>query len=103
MEQDITGRDRHVITTALAYAIATIQSLPHDRQEYSDCRDMITLFNALVPDENERGWRAKSVFTHTGRRPRFVEDLSHEKPTALAYIEMAEAALRLARKRIEEG
>lgn len=40
-----TGRDGYIIAKALAYAIARIQSLPDDRQEYGDILDMCALLH----------------------------------------------------------
>lgn len=41
----VTGRDGYIIAKALAYAIARIQSLPDDRQEYGDMLDMCALLH----------------------------------------------------------
>jgi len=45
-ETDVTGRDSYIVHKALAYAIATIQNLPKQRQEYSDMLDMCALLKA---------------------------------------------------------
>ncbi|RCW83461.1 hypothetical protein [Paracoccus lutimaris] len=43
----VTGRDGYIVVKALIYAIARIQSLPEDRQEYSDMLDMCTVLHDL--------------------------------------------------------
>lgn len=46
----ITGRDRHLISSALAYAITVIDNLPFRlREDNSNRDDMLTLLLALVP------------------------------------------------------
>jgi hypothetical protein len=71
---DITGgRDEYVITKALAYAIGSIQSQTRDRQDWSDLRDMVTVFLARVPDPEVQKIFADSVERRTGYRPRFMD------------------------------
>ncbi len=50
---DVTGRDRHIITKALAYAIETISVLPERDQERSDQADMKRLLEAMVDSDIE--------------------------------------------------
>jgi hypothetical protein len=69
LEHNITGRDGHVIRKALAYAIASIDSLPERRQEFSDRSDMLVLLLALVPHAMDRDALAKEVESHTGTLP----------------------------------
>ena len=42
----VTGRDGYIVIQALLYAIARIQSLPADRQEWANMRDMCELVRA---------------------------------------------------------
>lgn len=47
-----TGRDGYITLKALVYAIAHIQSLPRDRQEYGDMLDMCDLvYENRLPQE----------------------------------------------------
>lgn len=66
---DITGRDGFILRKAVLYAISTIQVLPHERQEWSDLRDMKALARALLPGLRERDFMADNVARHTGVRP----------------------------------
>lgn len=45
----ITGRDGAVSAKALVYAISTIQSLPVERQEWSDMCDMCAIARTIDP------------------------------------------------------
>lgn len=45
-QTSITGRDGFIVNKALLYAIAHIQSLPEERQEWSDMRDMCAILKA---------------------------------------------------------
>lgn len=45
MKNTTTGRDTFIVCKALAYAILTIQSLPKEWQELSDCQDMKLLLD----------------------------------------------------------
>ena len=58
---EITGRDGYILAKALAYAIATIQSLPVIRQEASDCDDMCDILCHLVPSAEARGRMAREI------------------------------------------
>lgn len=42
----ITGRDGYIVNQALLYAIAHIQSLPEEKQEWSNMRDMCAIVRA---------------------------------------------------------
>ena len=53
-DENVTGRDRYIITQALAYAIAVIDRLPPDWQESSDLADMKRLLEHLVPNSAKR-------------------------------------------------
>jgi len=73
--ENITGRDGIIISKALAYAIATIQALPPEKQEWSDMHDMIAILNAWHPNEFIReGVLAQTVEIHTGRRPVLIDE-----------------------------
>jgi hypothetical protein len=65
----VTHRDGYIIAKALAYAIATIDSLPEKRQERSDRDDMVAILCALYPDPSGREDFARGVEAHTGRLP----------------------------------
>ena len=52
MRMNVTGRDGYIVAKALAYAILTIESLPEERQEYSDCLDMRALLEAGLAGNN---------------------------------------------------
>lgn len=71
----ITGRDGYIVCKALAYAIAYIQSLPKERQEYSDCCDMVELLRHYMPDALSLTLLAKGVDAHTGTTPDLVGDI----------------------------
>jgi hypothetical protein len=43
-------RDNFILAKALAYAIEAIESLPKNRQEWSDCQDMKAILVALFDD-----------------------------------------------------
>ena len=65
--EGLTGRDDYILSKSSFYAIATIQALPKDCQEWSDMRDMCII---------ARDWAARSsgsaflriwdVYRHTG-------------------------------------
>ncbi|NKJ97101.1 hypothetical protein GFM14_37360 [Rhizobium leguminosarum bv. viciae] len=62
--EGITGRDDYIQAQALIYAIACIQNLPQDRQEWSNMRDMCAIARTIAP-----GNLAKWIFDtqrHTG-------------------------------------
>ncbi|MBD9493186.1 hypothetical protein [Ensifer sp. ENS01] len=62
--EGITGRDNAITAKALIYAIAAIQNLPPERQEWSDMRDMCAIARTIAP-----GSLAKLIFetkSHTG-------------------------------------
>ena len=42
----VTGRDGFIITKALAYAITMIDSLPAEKQEWSDRQDMVAIMKS---------------------------------------------------------
>jgi hypothetical protein len=44
-EESIIGRDGYIMAKALAYAITTIERLPDQWQEWSDCEDMKLIFD----------------------------------------------------------
>ena len=50
---NITGRDSHIMTRALAYAAAVIPLLPELYREESDREDMLRLLRALAPSEGQ--------------------------------------------------
>lgn len=52
--EDVTGRDRHIITKALAIAIRAIELVPERQQPASDRDDMVSLLKVMVPDDVER-------------------------------------------------
>lgn len=61
----LTGRDGYIMGQALVYAIAHIQSLPEEKQEFSNMCDMCTIalksnFSAFLPAH------IQSVYAHTG-------------------------------------
>jgi hypothetical protein len=45
--QSITGRDGYIAAKAFAYAIEMIESPAERWQEWSDCQDMKSIFEAL--------------------------------------------------------
>jgi hypothetical protein len=62
---NITGRDNYIIAKALIYAIAEIQSLPSEKQEYSDMMDMCDIANKFWPDF--LAILEREVLIHTGK------------------------------------
>lgn len=64
MTTDVTGRDRHIITKALAYAIEAIDALPDRWQEKGDKADMKKLLEAMVPSDVELGLIRRSAINH---------------------------------------
>jgi hypothetical protein len=73
--REVTGRDRHIITKALAIAIRAIETVPPRQQPESDRDDMVKLLKAMVPDDIERelivrssSWVVEGIATEwTGR------------------------------------
>lgn len=61
MAENITGRDRHLITKALAIAIGTIDRAAERHQPSSDRDDMTKLLEAMVPSDVELENLANSV------------------------------------------
>jgi hypothetical protein len=61
---EVTGRDNYIIFKALAYAIATIQSLPERYQEWSDMCDMCALLRSA--GESVAFFAIMSAENHTG-------------------------------------
>jgi hypothetical protein len=61
---NVTGRDRYIITQALAYAIAVIDRLPPDWQESSDLADMKRLLEHLVPNGAKRQIAIENAIGH---------------------------------------
>ncbi|TCK31225.1 hypothetical protein EV667_1331 [Ancylobacter aquaticus] len=77
-DTEISGRDWFVEGKALTYAIAYIQSLPKERQEWSDMQDMIRILRAKVSPET-LALMAYDVEIHAGRRVNLrVEETSRE-------------------------
>lgn len=72
MQDNITGRDGLITLQALAYAIAAIQSLPREKQSWSNCQDMILMFNTMTPTPEERSVLADEVEGAFGHRPDFT-------------------------------
>lgn len=66
MGRNITGRDDFIFVKALAYAIATIERLPSERQEWSDCEDMRDLLEACVPNPAYRAEVMRCARWHMG-------------------------------------
>lgn len=64
-----TGRDDYIMSQALIYAIAQIQSLPRDRQEFSNMCDMCAIARTINP-----GTLALIIY-ETQRRTNTVIDL----------------------------
>jgi len=60
----VTGRDGFIIGKALVYAVARIQSLPDEKQEWSDMSDMCAI--ARAGDARGVGLLAAGVYEHTG-------------------------------------
>jgi hypothetical protein len=50
---DVTGRDRHIIKKALAYAITVTGTLSERQQEVSDQADMKKLLSHMVESDAE--------------------------------------------------
>jgi len=62
-----TGRDGYIMGQALVYAIAHIQSLPDEKQEFSNMCDMCIIareaaFSVFMPSH------VATVFAHTGAK-----------------------------------
>jgi hypothetical protein len=69
---EVTRRNGYLIAKALAYAIATIDGLPYEKQEVSNRDDMIALLTQLVPKDRDLAKLADGIEIHTGRRPNLV-------------------------------
>ena len=78
MQNDTTGRDRHITVKALAYAIGAIQALPPEQQEWSDLQDMIAVLRTRCPNGKEQDFWADTVERHLGYRPVFVDEKAAE-------------------------
>lgn len=101
----VTGHDGYIMGKALAYAIAYIQSLPEERQEFSDMCDMAMIarqrFGVLMP------LHVLGVEAHTGQAPDLCPEdvagpdvLEPEDAALGASIAEAGCALRTARSRL---
>ena len=67
-------RGRLMVAKALAYAIGTIETLPLERQEWSDAQDMKFILNECFAE-----WAthvADAVEHHTGKRPDLIDGKS---------------------------
>jgi hypothetical protein len=69
MADNITGRDDYIITQALGYAIAFIDSLPEHERELSNRTDMVAILLARIPDDKDRELLARIIESMSGRRP----------------------------------
>ncbi len=78
MHKEVTGRDGYIITKALAYAIAFIDSLTEQKREKSDRDDMVAILIALAPDEAWRERIAEDVRIHTGIAPDLTDWKSYK-------------------------
>jgi hypothetical protein len=67
--EGITGRDAYIVRKALAYAIASIGSLPNDGREESDRLDMVAILKVVCPDPVVRQALVLDVQNHTGAPP----------------------------------
>lgn len=85
----ITGRDGYIVNQALLYAIAHIQSLPPEKQEWSNMRDMCAIVRAHGSFFTlNQSW---SVEHHTGIIPNLwpepEEELTNEDRAAREEFE----------------
>ena len=64
----ITGGDNRVVTTALLYAVALIQSLPVKRQDPSEMSDMLRILRDRVPRGPLLERMARDVHRRTGKK-----------------------------------
>lgn len=72
---EITGRDSYIIHQALLYAIAHIQSLPDDNQEWNNMRDMCEIARASIRPDTMLSML--TVKHHTGTLPNLWPDDEH--------------------------
>jgi hypothetical protein len=70
-KHDNTGRDGLIICKALAYAIAAIEALPEEWQEWSDKEDVVNLLRFYTDNADYFMTGARS---HLERRGIAVED-----------------------------
>jgi hypothetical protein len=66
--REVTGRDWFILVRALSYARAAIRSLPPPLREESDCEDMDRIFEALIPNPDQRAALEQTVFTNFVQR-----------------------------------
>jgi hypothetical protein len=61
---EASGRDKHIVLTALAYAVAAIEQLPARRQAGSDLVDMKRMLEEMAPSDVELEMYAGSARRH---------------------------------------
>lgn len=109
VQTSITGRDGYIVNQALLYAIAHIQSLPPEKQEWSNMRDMCAIartnFSIFTYSQ------VQSIEWHTGKEltfwPEHNDDLTEEERAArddfgLELRRQKEAWAELDRQHTEE-
>lgn len=91
--KNITGRDGYIITKALAYAIAHIQSLPFEKQERSDMMDMCRIL--LAAEDQTIALQIYDVIRHTGSTPDLWDecDVDHQRRAEIHKL-ITQAATR---------
>jgi hypothetical protein len=53
MKHDFSGREAHIIGSALAYAIAVIEVLPKEMASLSDQADMKAMLDDMISQDSE--------------------------------------------------
>lgn len=61
---DVTGRDRHIVCQALAFAAAAIMHLPQEYQALNDRKDMLALLRARTPEAQQYLDAAAETMVH---------------------------------------
>ncbi|WP_028713876.1 hypothetical protein [Paracoccus sp. J55] len=101
----VTGRDGYIAVKALVYAIAHIQSLPEDRQEYRDMLDMCDLVYESGLSQSLIDMIVYDVERHVQHEVNLYpsEGMDKERSAMRARIDAMKVALAEAIRRFNEG
>ncbi|KRW96245.1 hypothetical protein [Paracoccus sp. MKU1] len=101
----VTGRDGYIVAKALVYAIAHIQSLPEERQEYGDMLDMCDLVYKSGLPQSLIDMIVHDVERHVRQEVNLypLEGMDKERSAMRARIDAMKAALAEAIRRFNEG
>lgn len=101
----VTGRDGYIAAKALVYAIARIQSLPEEWQEYGDMLDMCSLVQESKLPQSMLDMIVYGVERHVQHEVDIYpsEDMDKERAAMRARIDAMKAGLAEALRRYNEG